>query len=119
MVAKTIFYLPLENTIHIFAPPYNILYISHLSLSMQLLQQLVIIVCFCLLQVLTNILFKGSYVSSCKEHIFKSRSHLLQLSCHRVDPVPPVSFRVTRVPDALTGISRVLGIPTPLLCCGR
>ena len=64
------------------APPYNILYISHLSLSMPLLQQLVIIVCFCLFQVLTNILFKGSYVNSCKEQIFKSRSHLRKLSCH-------------------------------------
>ena len=64
------------------APPYNILYISHLSLSMPLLQQLVIIVCFCLFQVLTNILFKGSYVNSCKEQIFKSRSHLRKLLCH-------------------------------------
>ena len=43
-----------------------------------------------------------------------SRSDLTSVSCHvavnvqgfstvlRVDPVPPVSFRVTRVPDALT-----------------
>ena len=57
-----------------------------------------------------------------------SRSDLTSVSCHvtvnfqrvstvlRVDPVPPVSFRVTRVPDALTGISRLLGIPTSPFC---
>ena len=112
------------------APPYNILYISHLSLSMQLLQQFVIIVCFCLFQVLTNILFKGSYVCIHVKNRFL-RADLTFVSCHvtvnvqrvssvlRVDPVPPFSFRVNRVPDTLTGISRLLGIPTPLLCCGR
>ena len=60
-----------------------------------------------------------------------SRSDLTFVRCHvavnfqgvstvlRVDPVPPVSFRVTRVPDALTGISRLLGIPALFCCSGK
>ena len=59
-----------------------------------------------------------------------SRSDLTSVSCHvtvnfqrvstmlRVDPVLPVSFRITRVPDVLTGISRLLWIPASL-CCSR
>ena len=50
--------------------------------------------------------------------------HLTSVSCHvtvyfqrvsiilGVDPVLPVSFRILRVPDVFTGMSRIMRIPT-------